>query len=143
MKFNYTVTIQQPIDVVVQAFEDPEVMKICQDGFKEIIPISEQQGEKGATAKFIYDKFELIETIIEHNLPGVFIGHYEHKYSSNTMKVCFKAIDDSTTEYYTEIDYLEFRGVFMKTMAFIAPSWFKTQVKKWVDRFKVHLETRS
>lgn len=143
MKFNYSVTINRNINDVVKAFEDPEVMKICQDGFKEIIPISEEQGIKGATSKFIYEKFDLIETIIEHNLPEVFIGQYDHKYCSNTMKVCFKAIDSTTTGYYTEIEYLEFRGIFMKTMSIIAPIFFKKQVQKWVNKFKSHLESRS
>lgn len=143
MKFNYSVTINRNIHVVSKAFEDPEVMKICQDGFIKIIPISTEQGKPGAKAKFVYEKFDLIETIIEHNLPDVFIGQYDHKYCSNTMKVCFKEVNTETTEYYTEIEYLEFRGIFMKIMSTIAPSFFKKQVQKWVDKFKSHLEFKN
>lgn len=142
MKFKYSVLINRSINEVSKAFEDPEVMKICQNGFKEIILLTGEKGTKGATSKFVYEKFDLIETILENNLPEMFIGQYDHKYSSNTMKVTFKALDAQTTEYYTEVEYLKFRGFFMVLMSKIAPSFFKTQVKKWVDRFKKYLESK-
>jgi len=140
MKFNYTVHINRNIIDVNQAFQDPEVMKICQEGFIKIILLSGEKGKKGAISKIIHEKLELIETIIENNLPYLFFAKYDHKHTSNTMKVSFKEVSSTKTEYYTEIEYLEFKGFMVKLMAKIAPSFFKKQVMKWMKRFKKHLE---
>lgn len=44
------------------------------------------------------------------------------------------------TEYYTEIEYLEYKGIIAKLMGKIAPSFFEKKVLKWMKRFKTHLE---
>jgi hypothetical protein len=142
MKFKCTVAINRNIQNVSEAFQDPEVMKACQEGLIEIIHLSGEKGKKGSTAKIVYEKMELIETIIENNLPDIFFAEYDHKHTNNTMKVTFKEISPTKTEYYTEIEYLEFKGFIVKLMAKIAPSFFKKQVLKWMKRFKQHLETK-
>ena len=142
MKFNCTVNINRSIKDVSEAFQDPEVMKACQEGLIEIIHLSGERGKKGSTAKIVYEKMELIETIIENNLPDIFFAEYDHKHTNNTMKVSFKEISPTKTEYYTEIEYLEFKGVIVNLMAKIAPSFFKKQVLKWMKRYKQHLETK-
>lgn len=110
---------------------------------KQKFKLTGEKGTAGATSKLVYEKFELIKTILENNLPELFMGKYDHKLCSNTMKVSFIALDKQTTEYFIEIEYLEFRGLFMKLMAIIAPSFFEKQVQKWVDRFKVYLISRN
>lgn len=141
MRFNYTLLINKNIDEVSKAFQDPEILKICQDGFKEIIPRTGIKGTTGATATFVYDKFELTETILENSLPDIFYAQYDHKHCSNTMKVKFKALAPNKTEFYTEVNYLQLNGIFMKVMAFMAPNFFKKQVEKWLLKFKTHLES--
>jgi len=140
MKFNCTVDINRNIKDVSEAFQSPDIMKVCQDGFVEIIHLSGEKGKKGSTAKIVYEKLELIETIIESNLPELFIAAYDHKHTNNTMKVCFKEVSPTKTEYYTEIEYLEFKGFIVRFMAKIAPGFFKKQVMKWMTNFKTHLE---
>lgn len=142
MKFNCTVNINRSIKDVSEAFQDPEVMKACQEGLIEIIHLSGERGKKGSTAKIVYEKMELIETIIENNLPDIFFAEYDHKHTNNTMKVSFKEISPTKTEYYTEIEYLEFKGFIVNLMAKIAPGFFKKQVLKWMKRYKQHLETK-
>jgi len=140
MKFNYIVVINKNIHDVSTAFEDPKAMKACQEGFIEIVPLTGKKGTKGATAKLVYKKFSLFETIIENKLPDIFYAKYDYRYTSNTMKVNFKEIAPSITEYHAEIEYLEFKGFIMKLMSKIAPSFFKKQVMKWMDRFKIYVE---
>jgi len=140
MKFNYVVVIHKNIQDVSAAFEDPKAMKACQEGFVKIIPLTGKKGTKGATAKLVYNKFDLFETIIENNLPDIFYAKYDHKYTSNTMKVSLKEIAPSVTEYHAEIEYLAFRGFIVKLMSKIAPSFFKKQVMKWMNRFKIYVE---
>jgi len=143
MKFNCAIDINRSIKDVSDAFQDTEVMKVCQDGFIEIIHLSGEKGKKGATAKIIYERLELIETIIENDLPELFFAKYDHKHTSNTMKVSFKEISPVKTEYCTEIEYLEFKGTIVKLMAKIAPFFFKKQVMKWMKLFKLHLEKNN
>ena len=140
MKFNFSITINRNITDVSNAFQNPEVLKACQDGFKEIIPLTGEKGKTGATATLVYDKFELTETILKNNLPDLFYAQYDHKHCSNTMKVKFTALNPSLTEYITEVEYTQINGLFMKIMAFIAPNQFKKQIEKWLLRFKEHLE---
>ena len=140
MKFNYVVVINKNIKDVSTAFEDPKAMKACQKDFVEIIPLTGEKGTKGATAKLVYKKFDLIETILENNLPDIFYAKYDHIYTSNTMNVQFKEITPSVTEYHTEVEYLVFRGFIVKLMSKIAPSFFKKQVVKWMNRFKIYVE---
>jgi len=140
MKFNYAVVINKNIQDVSSAFEDPKAMKACQEGFVKVVQLSGEKGSKGATAKLVYKKFDLFETIIENNLPIIFYAKYDHKYASNTMKVNLKEIGPSITEYHTEIEYLAFKGFMMKLMSKIAPSFFKKQVVKWMNRFKFYVE---
>lgn len=137
MKFNCVVVINKNIKDVSTAFEDPKAMEACQKDFVEIIQLT---GKKGATAKLVYKKFNLIETILENNLPNIFYAKYDHKHTSNIMSVRFKAISPSVTEYHAEIEYLVFRGFIVKLMSKIAPGFFKKQVMKWMKRFKVYVE---
>ena len=140
MKFNYVVVINKNIKDVSTTFKDPKAMKACQEGFVEIIPLTGEKGTKGATEKLVYKKFDLIETILENNLPIFFYAKYDHKHTSNTMSVKFKEITPSVTEYHAEIEYIAFRGLIVKLISKIAPSFFKKQVMKWMDRFKVYVE---
>lgn len=77
MKFNYVIVINKSIQEVSTAFEDPQAMKACQEGFVEIVHLTGKKGTKGATAKLVYKKFDLFETIIENNLPATFHAKYD------------------------------------------------------------------
>ena len=57
------------------------------DGFIEIIHLSSEKGKKGSIAKIVYEKLELIETIIENNLADLFFAEYDPKHTNNSMKV--------------------------------------------------------
>ena len=140
MKFYCTTEINKPIDHVSYHFQNPETMKHCQYGFKDIIHLSGDKGQIGSKSKLVYKKFDLFETIIENNLPHEFVALYEHKHMTNTMKVNFEAVTDSKTGYTSEIEYTQFNGFMIKGMAKLFPSMFKKQVQKWMNKFKVYVE---
>ena len=140
MKFTCTTLVNRPILVVVDHFQNPETMKHCQDGFIEIVHTDGEKGKAGSKAKLVYKKFDLLETIIKNDLPNEFIGLYEHKHMTNTMKVNFEAINDNSTKYISEIEYTQFNGFAIKTMAKLFPGMFRKQVQKWMDKFKVYVE---
>ena len=141
MKFSCTTEINKPIGFVSSHFQNTETMKHCQDGFKEIVYLSGEKGQVGSKAKLVYKKFDLFETILKNDLPNEFIGNYEHKHMTNTMKVNFEAIAENKTRYTSEIEYTQFNSIMIKVMAKLFPRMFKKQVQKWMDTFQVYVET--
>ncbi len=140
MKFTCTTEINQPIHHVSDHFQNPETMKHCQEGFKEIVHLSGEKGLAGSKAKLVYKKFDLFETIIKNDLPHEFIGQYDHKHMSNTMKANFEALSEHKTRYTSEVEYTQFKGLMVKIMATLFPGMFKKQVQKWMDKFKIYVE---
>jgi uncharacterized membrane protein len=140
MKFTCTINISKPKSEVAKHFEDPEALKQSQKGFQNVEHLSGEEGSAGAKSKLIYDKFDLIETIIENNLPEAFYAQYEHKNMSNTMHTKFSEINDNETLVTCDIDYTRFTGFMINVMAKLFPSMFKKQVDKWLVNFKNYVE---
>ena len=142
MKFSCSIIINQPIDKVVDLFLDPSNLKEYQEGFDRKELISGEGGKAGAVSKMYYTNNvgELTETIIANNLPDEFMASYHHKHMDNTMKSSFIVLGDKQTKYETEIEYLAFRGLMIKIMAFLFPSLFKKQVDAWLNNFKEFAE---
>ncbi|MDT0557665.1 SRPBCC family protein [Ichthyenterobacterium sp. W332] len=136
MRFDCQIDINSPIGKVVDIFLNPDNLKYVQDGFKSKTLIRGAEGKKGAVSTLVYEKLELQETILINNLPKEFLGLYEHKYTTNTMRVSFEVLNDNTTRYHSEIDYTELKGFMVKIMATLFPGMFKKQVEKWMLKFK-------
>lgn len=142
MKFTCSTIINKPLLEVVKHFEDPEALKQSQKGFQRIEHLSGDEGSAGAKSKLIYDKFELIETIIHNKLPDEFYAEYEHKSMTNTMRSKFTVLSTNETKLTTEIDYTAFKGFFIKLMSKLFPGMFKKQVDKWLVNFKKYTENQ-
>jgi uncharacterized membrane protein len=142
MKFTFSITIDANIDTIKAAFFNVEDMKHYQDGFKSKTLISGIAGEKGSKSKLVYDKLELIETIITNNLPEEFLALYQHKHTTNTMKVSFVPITDNKTRYISIVEYTHLKGFVIKMIAKIYPRMFKNQIDKWLKQFKNHIENK-
>ena len=143
MKFTCSVDIDSPKHIVAEMFSNPDNLQYVQEGFKSKTLISGNEGEEGAVSKMVYEKLELIETIIKNDLPNEFLALYEHKYTVNTMKVQFVALNDHKTRYNSEIHYTKFNGFMIKVMAKLFPSFFKKQVLKWMQLFKEYVENKN
>lgn len=140
MKFTCTIDINANVDKVQSVFLDSSTLQYYQDGFRSKTLISGIEGTKGAKSKIIYDKLELMETILTNSLPEVFLALYEHKHMTNTMKVKLTPLTNDKTHYVTEIEYTKFNGFIIKTIAKLFPSMFKKQVQKWLEQFKSYIE---
>ncbi len=143
MKFSCHVDIKAPLNKVIDLFENPDNLKEWQDGFISFEPVSGVQGEVGSKSKLIYEKLELIETIIRNELPEEFKANYEHKHMVNTMSCRFEAIDSNTTRLDQEIHYTKFNGFVIKLLAKLFPGMFKKQVQKWLNQFKDFVERQD
>jgi uncharacterized membrane protein len=143
MKFTCSVDIDSPKQKVAAMFADPNNLQYVQEGFKSKTLISGNEGEEGAVSKMVYEKLELIETIIKNDLPDSFLALYEHKYTVNTMEVHFEVLSEHRTRYNSKIHYTEFNGLMIKIMAKLFPRFFKKQVLKWMQLFKVYVESKN
>lgn len=142
MKYNTEVTINAPIEKVIDLFCDPNHIDKWQPGFISIEHISGIVGEEGAKSKLLYKMgkrdVEMIETITHKNLPHEFSGTYEAKGVWNEVKNHFEAINESQTRYWAENDFR--MSGFMKIIAFFMPGAFKKQSQKYMDLFKKFVE---
>jgi len=147
MKFTCTLKIDKPKTVVADFFADPKYLKEYQAGFLSKELISGNNGENGAVSKMLYKmgkrEMELIETIIDNQLPDSFYAKYHHKHMDNTMLCKFEALNDNETKYVSEINYTAFRGFMPKAMSFLFPGIFKKQVQKWLNNFKKFVESNE
>jgi hypothetical protein len=143
MKFTCTIDINSPKNTVAEMFSNPDNLQYVQEGFISKTLISGKEGEEGAVSKMVYEKLELIETIIKNDLPDEFKALYEHKYTINTMKVQFIVLNDHKTRYNSEIHYTKFNGFMINLMAKLFPSFFKKQVLKWMQLFKEYVESKN
>ena len=109
MKFACSLDINQKIDTIVEIFLDPRNLKHTQEGFISKELISGNSGKVGSKYKIVYEKLELIETILINNLPEEFKGLYEHKHMVNIMKVNFESLNVDNTRYISEIEYPKFK----------------------------------
>lgn len=147
MKFGGTIIINQPYKKVASLFADTDNLKEWQDGFNKKELISGAEGENGAISKIYLTQgkrdMELVETIVDTQLPHSFEAHYHHKHMDNTLKTFFIPINDTQTEYKTEGEYTRINWVLPKLMAILFPSMFRKQAYKWMENFKRFAESQA
>lgn len=144
MKYTCRIEIQVPIKDVVALWQDEYYFSKWQDGFESITHLSGTPNTKGATARLIFNgkqRMELKETIIVNNLPNEKKALYVHKHMTNTQTTRFNKINEVTTQYISEVEYMQFNGLFIKLMARLLPNMFKKQSEKWMLQFKTFAES--
>ena len=147
MKYTCTVDINLPIDRTVELWVDETIFKEWQDGFKSIELLSGTANTKGAKSKIVLDdgkkRIELIETIMNSDLPNEKKALYEHVHMTNTQTTRFEPITEKMTRYISEVEYTKFNGFIIKLMAKLFPGKFKEQSQKWMNQFKEFAETTN
>lgn len=145
MKYNNEVKINAPLEKVVRLFEDENNLPKWQEGFISAEIIEGERGKVGLKSKLRYKmgkrEIEMIETITVWDLPQNFTANYEANNVFNTVANHFEAIDENTTRYYTENEFI-FKGV-MKIFAFLMPGAFKKQSQKYLNDFKNFVENEA
>lgn len=144
MKFTCTVHIKKPQQDVADFFANVDYLGEYQEGFQKKELISGEPWQDGAVSQLYYQngkrKMELTETVLKNDLPNEFLAEYFHTHTENTMKSTFTVVSPNETRYDAEIHYTKFKGIVVKIMAFLFPSFFKKQVQKWLNNFKTFVE---
>lgn len=145
MKYTCTTIIDLPLNKVIELWKDESKFAAWQDGFESIELLSGTPNKKGAKSNIVLTskrgKIELLETILESNLPHEKTALYEHKHMTNTQTTRFKELGDNRTQYLSEVEYTQFNGFMIKLMARMFPGKFKEQSQKWLNQFKEFAET--
>ncbi len=144
MKYTCSVDIDQPLQKVIDLFDNPDNMKHWQPGLLSFEHLSGDPGEPGAKSRLHYKMgkrdIEMTETIIERDLPRMFSSTYEANGVLNIQKNTFVPVDEQTTRYVSENEF-RFSG-FMKIMGWLMPGAFKKQSQKYMDQFKEFAESK-
>lgn len=147
MKFSCSVDINLPQKQVIELWENPDNLMKWQEGLLSFEHLSGEKGQVGTKSKMVYQsgkrQFDLIETILENNLPNSFTGEYTAKTMVNTMHNVFTPLDDNKTNWTANIEYSQFNGFLPKMMGLFMGGLFKKQTQKWLDRFKNFAESQA
>ncbi|MEX0288491.1 MAG: SRPBCC family protein [Flavobacteriaceae bacterium] len=144
MKFEGSVIIKKPRDIVTALFIDPNHNGEYQDGFIKKELISGEAAQDNAISKMYYKygkrDMELTETILKNDLPYSFEAFYHHKHMDNTMTCTFIEMGPEKTEYKYEVEYTRVNWFLPKLMAILFPGMYRKQGHKWMIQFKEFVE---
>ena len=145
MKYTCDVTINLPRDRVLELFDSTENLKKWQNGLKAFEHLEGEPGQQGAKSKLIYDmngrEIEMIETVINRDLPDELSFAYESKGVWNSCVNLFNDLSPDATEWRMDNEF-RCKGL-MKLMTALAPGMFKRQTMKDMSRFKDFAENSS
>ena len=145
MKYKTELDIDLPRDEVVRLVEDPDNIRYWQEGFISMEHLEGEPGKKGAKSRLRYKmgrrEIEMVETIVENDLPNALKATYEAKGVFNVIENRFIAESPSRTRWEAENEF-RFTG-FMSLVGRLMPGAFRKQSQKYLDDFKRFAERRK
>ena len=109
MKYSVDIEIKLPRKKVAELFDNPDNMKEWQKGFVSMEHISGEAGKSGAKSKLRYKmknrEIEMVETILERNLPNEFTATYEAKGVWNRIVNEFHDTPEGHTKWITHQEF--------------------------------------
>ncbi|MCB9240510.1 MAG: SRPBCC family protein [Flavobacteriales bacterium] len=137
MQYTLEITLDLPKGKVINLFDNPHNLKHWQPGFQELLPIEGKPGEVGAKSRLTYingnKRIELIETIIQRDLPHSFCASYETNGVLNRIDNQFHEVNGRTT--WIAHNEFRFSGI-MKLFAWSMTGIFKKQSLQFMQNFK-------
>lgn len=142
MKYQHKITINKPLNEVIEKFSDPDNLEHWQRGFIFMKPINGELGAEGSQNLLKYEigkrQIEMTETILKNNLPYEFSATYKARRVYNSQKNSFKQIDQKTSVWIADNEF-EFSG-FMKLFGWFMPGAFKKQSWTYMKDFKAFVQ---
>ncbi len=146
MKYINEVKINLPVDQLIKLFDSAENMYEWMDGLERHEMVSGVPGEPGSKMKMYFKsgktEFEMLETIIEKNLPKIFSAKYETKYATNIVRNSFEALSSDITMMTSETE-VNPHSFIVRLMSWLLPASFKKQSQVYLDNFKRFAESIS
>ena len=143
MQYIVDTIIDRPVDEVVSLFDSTENLKEWMEGLEEFEHLEGTPGEVGARSRLRFKmgekEVEMIETIIEKNLPAEFTGTYTTEGVFNSNRIGFQSTGANQTRMTMNTEF-KFESLPMKLMGLFVPFIFKKQSRKNLEAFKAFAE---
>lgn len=145
MKYKSETIINADRQTVIDLFDNEENIAKWQPGFISMEHLEGPHGEAGSKYKMNYKmgkrEVEMVETILEKELPNKFVATYEAKNVWNRIENHFEELPNGQTKYWTANEF-KMSGM-MKIMAWLMPGAFKKQSQKYLDLFRDFVEKET
>ena len=142
MEYTTEVIIDLPRSRVIELFDDADNLKKWQPGLQNMEHVSGEPGQPGAKTRLVYDEggrtMEMVETIVQNDLPERFVVTYEAKNVYNLMDNIFHETADGKTRWVSDTEF-RFSG-FMAIMALFMRGAFPKETLKSMNLFKAFAE---
>lgn len=142
MKYQVEIIINRPLTIIIQFFDSFEHLQKWQPGLQKVEHLEGTPGQKGAKTRLTYIEngrnVEMIEIILNRDLPDDFSATYEVKGVYNEVKNQFVAISTNSTKWINQ-NLFKFTG-FMKIIGFLMKNSFPKQTLKDMGFFKSYVE---
>lgn len=138
MRYGNRILIDLPREATVAKFSDPENLKHWQAGFLGQEPVSGEPGTMGAKSRLRFKQgkreLEMVETILENELPDRYAASYEAPGVHNRVDIRFEEAGPAQTLYFMENEF-RFRG-WMRLIGPLMPGAFKKETQSSLLAFK-------
>lgn len=142
MKYDTEISVDKPIEEVMDLFKNPDYLECWQRGLKSTKLLKGVSGEKGAKRKLEINlegrEITMIETITKSDLPH----HWHAKYTSQGLVSFqynyFEAVNENETYWKTTSEF-KFSG-FMRIVGKVLPGLFKRRSETVMKDFKAFAE---
>ena len=145
MRYETEIIINLPRARVIDLFDSFDNLKQWQEGLISYEHISGEPGKPGAKTRLLYDmgrrRMEMIETIIERNLPDEFSATYDASGVHNIVRNIFYD-EEEQTRWVLDSDF-QFRSYMRIVSLFIPNSSFRNQTRSSMESFKRFAENAS
>ena len=142
MEYYCNITINKPINEVLQLFDDPEHLTAWMPGLQSFEHLEGIPGQIGGKSRLVFDNkgktIELIETVLERDLPTTFKVSYDSPMGYNEVTASFERVSAGQTRY-TTFNMFQLAGV-MQYLSFLMKSLFKKQSMVYLNAFKEYAE---
>ncbi len=138
MKYKLDIVVNQPLDKVIELFDNTDNLYKWQKGLVSFDHVSGEPGKKNAVSKLKYKMgkrdIDMTETIEEMNLPSNFTAKYEAKGVTNWVKNTFEAVGENQTKWTAYNEFKLTGGI--KLFGWLFPKKFKKQSYRIMEDFK-------
>lgn len=142
LKYQTEIELALPLQKVAAILGDPEQNEYWMKGLVNMRPVKGEPMQKGAQTYFEFElgrrNSEMLEEIIENQLPERLITSYRAKGVYNIVENRLKALDSDRT-HYTVVHEFQFSGIY-KLLGILMGKAFKKQSAKYLQDFKRYAE---
>ena len=142
MKYTCELLVNLPRQRMIELFDNPDNMRKWQPGLVSFEHLSGEPGQPGAKSKLLYDmngrKMEMVETIVNRELPDIFTGTYDADGVHNIVENHFYVDGPASTRWVMDTEF-QFSG-FMRIASKFMGGIFRKQSMEFMQNFKEFAE---